>query len=76
MMAVTLIGPAGHSATRHAETARSTAHGLAQTHRQLMAAMIVRGLAATRKCPFATRDLVRVRNDYHDSFKRSCSVFF
>ena len=60
-MVDTLIGPAGHSATRPAETARNTEHDHAPIPRQLTVDMIARGLGTTEKCLTVTRDLVKVR---------------
>ena len=61
MMVATLIGLAGPSVIRPVEMERNTALDPAQIPRRLMAAMIVCGLGAIRKCPFATTDLAKVR---------------
>jgi len=61
MMVATPIGPAGHSVIRPVEMERNTALDPVPIPHQLTAAMIVRGLGAIRKCPFATTDLAKVR---------------
>ena len=57
-----LTGLAGHSATRHAETARNTGHDTVPIHRRLTVDMTARGLGRTEKCLIVMMDPVKVRN--------------
>lgn len=57
-----LTGPAGHSAIRHAETARNTEDVIVPIPRPLTVDMIARGLGTTEKCLTVMMDRVKVRN--------------
>ena len=63
----TRIGPAGHSATRPAETAKNTEHDSVPIPLLNTADTIARGLGTTKKCLFVTMDRVKVRNIFFRS---------
>ena len=59
-----LTGRAGHSAIRHAETARNIEHANVPIPRLLTVGMIARGLGTTEKCLTVMMDRVKVRNSF------------
>ena len=60
MMVAIATGQAGHCVTNPVETARNTAQDHARTLHQATVATTARGLAATRRFPFAMTDLAKV----------------
>ena len=61
-MVVILTGPVGHSAIRHAETARNTEDAIVPILRPLTVDMIVRGLGTIEKCLTVMMARAKVRN--------------
>lgn len=57
-----LTGPAGHSAIRHAETARNTEHAIVPIRRPLTVDTIARGLGTIERCLTVMMGRVKVRN--------------
>ena len=61
MTVATLIGRAGHSATRPVGKARGTGQDPAPIPRLVTVDTIARGLGATRRCLHVMMDLAKVR---------------